>query len=68
MLFFETGAAREGQVTVGGLGLVEEEFGMDFQGSNLELAVFTLTYHLHQIIVNYYMNRIMNMQTLKLKY
>ena len=41
---------------------------MDFQGSNLELAVFTLTYHLHQIIVNYYMNRIMNMRTLKLKY
>ena len=68
VLFFETGALGEGQVTVGGLGLIKEEFGMDSQGSNLELAVFTLTYHLHQIIVNYYMNRIMNMRTLKLKY
>ncbi len=68
VLFFEAGTLGEGQVAVGGLGLVKEQFGVDSQGSNLELPIFTLTYHLHQIIVNYYMNRFMNMRTLKLKY
>lgn len=60
VLFFEGWTFVAGQVSVRRLVLSKEQFGINSQRSNFKITVFAFSYHLHEIIVNYYMNDNMN--------
>ncbi len=58
VLLFETWAFSNRLLSIWRLSLTELKSGMDSQGRNFELPIFAFTYHLHEIIVNYYINHL----------
>jgi hypothetical protein len=58
VLLFEAWAFSNRLLSVWRLSLTELKSGIDSQGRNFEFPIFTFTYHLHEIIVNYYMNHL----------
>ena len=56
VLLFETRAFSNRLLSVWRLSLTELKSRINSQGRNFEFPIFTFTYHLHEIIVNYYMN------------
>ncbi len=58
VLLFEAWAFSNRLLSVWRLSLTELKPGIDSQGRNFEFPIFTFTYHLHEIIVNYYMNHL----------
>ncbi len=58
VLLFEAWTFSHRLFSVRRLSFAELKSGIDSQGSDFKFPIFTFTYHLHEIIVNYYMNHL----------